>query len=72
VRDFAPPSLEPALQRSQLSVWIDAGVLTLQPLKQLARCPSRLGLEPSAHLRRHRLKRVRAAAAIRGDLLQQF
>ncbi len=45
VCDLAPPSLEPALQRSQLSVRIHAGVLTLQPLKQLARCPPRLGLE---------------------------
>jgi len=50
VRDLAPPTLKLALQRSQLSVRIHAGALTLQPLKQLARCPPRLGLEPPAHL----------------------
>src|SRR3954447_1174174 len=41
MRNLAPPSLEAALQRSQLPVRIHAGVLALQPLKQLARRPPR-------------------------------
>src|SRR5450830_677770 len=59
VRHLPPPPFQATLQRSQLPVPVGAGLLHLQPLKQLARRTPRLGLEPAVQLLRHCCKRVR-------------
>src|SRR5665647_3598318 len=59
-RHLPPPPFQATLQRSQLPVPVGAGLLHLQPLKQLARRTPRLGLEPTVQLRRHCCKRVGA------------
>jgi hypothetical protein len=46
VRLLTPPPFQPTLQRPELPVREDAGLLLLSPLKQLACCPPRFGVKP--------------------------